>query len=213
MRTVFMGSPDFAVPSLVALHEQTQVVAVVCQPDKPAGRGLDLTPPAVKVRAQALGLPVLQPQYLRPSRSDFVAQLQALAPELIVVTAYGKILPPEVLAVPSKGCWNVHASLLPRYRGAAPIQWALIRGETVTGVTLMQMDAGMDTGAMLLKCEMPIGSDDTGGTLHDKLSVMGADVLRDGLRRLLAGRPPQPVPQDHSQATMAPRITVAIKPR
>jgi methionyl-tRNA formyltransferase len=206
MRTVFMGSPEFAVPSLLALHAQTEVVAVVCQPDKPAGRGLDMTPPAVKVQAQALGLPVLQPQYVRPSKSDFCQQLSALAPELVVVAAYGKILPPEILATPALGCWNVHASLLPRYRGAAPIQWALIRGETVTGVTLMQMDEGMDTGAMLLKCELPIGSDDTAGTLHDKLSELGADVLRDGLRRLFAGKPPVPVPQEHSQATMAPKL-------
>jgi len=206
MRTVFMGSPEFAVPSLLALQAQTQVLAVICQPDKPAGRGLDMTPPAVKVAAQKLSLPVLQPLFLRPSKSDFVTTLQAMEPDLVVVTAYGKILPPEVLRIPKLGCWNVHASLLPRYRGAAPIQWALIRGETVTGVTLMQMDEGMDTGAMLLKCELPIGSDDTAGTLHDKLGELGADVLRDGLRRVLAGKPPVPVPQEHSQATMAPKL-------
>lgn len=206
IRTVFMGSPEFAVPCLVALHEATEVVGVVAQPDKPSGRGLELAAPAVKQKALALGLPVLQPTALRPSKSDFVQNLTALAPELVVVVAYGKILPPEVLAVPRLGCWNVHGSLLPPYRGAAPIQWALIRGEKVTGITLMQMDAGMDTGPMMLKRELPITDEDTGGTLHDKLSTLGAEALAEGLRQLLAGSPPAPVAQDGSLATMAPKL-------
>lgn len=206
MRTVFMGSPAFAVPSLCSLHELTQVVAVVCQPDKPAGRGLGLAPPEVKEKALALGLPVLQPAFLRPSKSSFVKELEALAPDLVVVVAYGKILPPEVLAVPRNGCWNVHGSLLPRYRGAAPIQWALLRGETGTGITLMQMDAGMDTGPMLLTAELPITAEDTGGTLHDKLSHLGAELLATGLQKLLGGAPPLPCPQDHALATLAPKL-------
>jgi len=207
MRTVFMGSPEFAVKSLEALHAQTEVVAVVCQPDKPAGRGLELLPPAVKVAAQRLGLPVLQPVALRPSKSDFVKELLALGPELVVVTAYGKILPPEVLAVPRHGCWNVHASLLPKYRGAAPIQWAILRGERETGITLMQMDAGMDTGAMLMKRSLPIDPEhDTGGSLHDKLSRLGGELLGEGLSLLRAGRPPLAEPQDPALATLAPKL-------
>jgi methionyl-tRNA formyltransferase len=203
MRTVFMGSPEFAVPCLVALHEASEVVAVVTQPDRPAGRGLALLPPAVKVKAQELGLCVLQPTALRPAKSNFVAELGALRPELVVVVAYGRILPPEALAVPARGCWNVHASLLPRYRGAAPIQWALIRGEAVTGVTLMEMDAGMDTGPMLLRRELAITPADTSGTLHQKLSQLGAEVLAQGLAQLGAGTPPIVVPQDHGLATKA----------
>jgi len=206
MRTVFMGSPQFAVPSLISLHAATEVVGVVCQPDKPAGRGLSLVAPEVKQKALELGLHVLQPAFLRPSKSNFLEALRALAPELIVVVAYGKILPPEVLAVPRLGCWNVHGSLLPGYRGAAPIQWAILRGETVTGITLMQMDAGMDTGPMMIKRELPIGDEDTGGTMHDSLSQLGAQTLAEGLRMLLGGTPPVAVAQDHNLATMAPKF-------
>jgi methionyl-tRNA formyltransferase len=207
VRTVFMGSPEFAVPSLVALHQATEVVAVVCQPDRPSGRGLVLTPPAVKRKAEELGLPVLQPVALRPSKSTFVEELKALGPELVVVVAYGRILPPEVLAVPRHGCWNVHGSLLPRYRGAAPIQWALIRGEAVTGVTLMQMDAGMDTGPMLMKASRPVDlARDTAGSLHEELSVLGAEVLASGLVQLKAGTLRPPEVQDDSLATKAPLL-------
>jgi methionyl-tRNA formyltransferase len=207
MRTVFMGSPEFAVPSLLALHAATEVVAVVCQPDRPAGRGLTLLPPAVKRKAEELGLPVLQPTALRPAKSSFVEELKALRPELLVVVAYGRILPPEVLAVPRHGCWNVHGSLLPAYRGAAPIQWALIRGEATTGVTLMQMDAGMDTGPMLLLREQAIDwQRDTAGTLHESLSVLGAGLLAEGLARLQAGEPPPPVAQDEARASKAPLL-------
>jgi methionyl-tRNA formyltransferase len=206
MRTVFMGSPEFAVPCLLALHQATEVVAVVSQPDRPSGRGLTLLPPAVKQKALELGLPVLQPTALRPSKSSFVSELAALRPELVVVVAYGRILPPEVLQVPPRGCWNVHASLLPRYRGAAPIQWSLIRGESVTGVTLMQMDPGMDTGPMLLQRELPIAADDTSGTLHEKLSRLGSELLAEGLAQLAAGTLPAPIAQDHAAATMAPLL-------
>ena len=206
MRTVFMGSPEFAVPCLLALHKSSEVVAVVSQPDRPSGRGLALLPPAVKVKALELGLLVLQPTALRPAKSNFIHELMALQPELVVVVAYGRILPPEVLAVPPRGCWNVHASLLPRYRGAAPIQWALIRGESVTGVTLMQMDAGMDTGPTLLRRELGIERADTSGTLHHKLSEIGGELLLAGLSARKAGTLPAAVAQDPAAATMAPLL-------
>jgi methionyl-tRNA formyltransferase len=206
VRTVFMGSPDFAVPCLHALHRQSQVVAVVCQPDKPAGRGQKPKQPAVKVAAESLGLPVLQPLALRPTKSNFVEELKALQPDLVVVVAYGRILPPEVLAVPPHGCWNVHGSILPRYRGAAPIQWALMRGEAKTGVTLMQMDAGLDTGPMLKTLELPILPDDTAGTLHEKLSQLGALLLEEAASALAGGTQPVPIPQDNALATLAPLL-------
>lgn len=206
MRTVFMGSPDFAVACLQALAAATEVVAVVSQPDKPAGRGQKVLAPAVKLAALDRGLPVLQPPSVRPGRSNFVEELRALAPDLVVVVAYGKILPPEVLAVPRQGCWNIHASLLPRYRGAAPIQWALIRGEERTGVTLMQMDAGMDTGPVYLGDQLPIEPDDTGRSLHEKLSALGAGLLTRGLSRLLRGDLSPPLPQDPAGATRAPML-------
>lgn len=206
MRTVFMGSPEFAVPCLAALHKHSEVIAVVCQPDKPAGRGQKQTAPAVKVYAESLGLPVLQPQFLRPSKSTFVEELKTLKPELIVVVAYGKILPPELLAIPKYGCWNVHGSILPRYRGAGPIQWALMRGEDRTGVTLMQMDAGLDTGPMLRTLEIPITPDDTAGTLHETLSQLGAQLLSEAVSALAQGHIPTPIPQDNALATLAPLL-------
>lgn len=201
-----MGSPDFAVPSLEALCAKGEVVAVVCQPDRPAGRGMEIVAPPIKRAAQERGLRVLQPESLRPERSSFVQELIELAPDLVVVVAYGKILPQPVLAVPRWGCWNVHASLLPAYRGAAPIQWALIRGERVTGVTLMQMDAGMDTGPMILQRELPIADEDTSGSLHQKLARLGAEVLAEGLQRLLDGTLPPPQPQDERRASRAPLL-------
>jgi methionyl-tRNA formyltransferase len=204
LRVVFMGSPEFAVPGLEALLETEEVVAVVSQPDKPAGRGLGLQAPAVKVRALAAGLPVLQPPSVR--KPPFTEVLAPLAPDVCVVVAYGKILPPELLALPRLGCLNVHASLLPRYRGAAPIQWSVIRGERETGVTLMQMDAGMDTGAMLLQRSLPIDDSVTAGELHVSLSRLGAEVLREGLAALAAGTL-VPRPQDPALATMAPMLT------
>ncbi len=204
LRVVFMGSPEFAVPCLETLLETEEVVAVVSQPDKPAGRGLGLQAPAVKVRALAAGLPVLQPPSVR--KPPFTEVLAPLAPDICVVVAYGKILPPELLALPQLGCLNVHASLLPKYRGAAPIQWSVIHGERETGVTLMQMDAGMDTGAMLLQRALPVDDRVTAGELHVTLSRLGAEVLRDGLAALKAGTL-VPRPQDPALATMAPMLT------
>jgi methionyl-tRNA formyltransferase len=204
LRVVFMGSPEFAVPCLEALLDSAEVLAVVTQPDKPAGRGLGLQMPAVKVRALAAGLPVLQPPSVR--KPPFVAELAPLQPDLGVVVAYGKILPPELLALPRLGCVNVHASLLPKYRGAAPIQWSVIRGERETGVTLMQMDAGMDTGAMLLQRALPIDDSVTAGELHLSLARLGAELLREGLPGLAAGTLTAR-PQDAALATMAPMLT------
>jgi methionyl-tRNA formyltransferase len=202
MNIVFMGSPEFAVPCLEALLQHHRVLAVVTQPDKPAGRGLGLQPPAVKKRALEAGVPVLQPASVR--KPPFLDELRGLDPELVVVVAYGKILPKEVLTAPRRGCLNVHASLLPKYRGAAPIQWAVIRGERETGVTLMQMDEGMDTGDMLLKKSFPIDDKITAGELFGVLSKLGAEVLIDGLARLDQLTPEK---QDSSQATMAPMLS------
>ncbi len=204
MRIVFMGTPEFAVPSLKALIESgEQVVSVVCQPDKPKGRGLEVIPPPTKVLAEKHGIPVLQPQKIRTD--EFFNKLKGLNPDLICVVAYGKILPKSILDLPQYGCINVHASLLPQYRGAAPINWAIIRGERVTGITTMKMDEGMDTGDILLKREMPIDDEDTGETLSEKLSKMGAEVLIETIVLLKEGRL-NPIPQDHSQATYAPML-------
>ena len=204
MNVVFMGSPEFAVPCLDALIAHHRVVAVVTQPDKPAGRGLGLQPPAVKKRALEAGLPVLQPPSVR--KGPFLDELRGLDPDLAVVVAYGKILPAEVLRTPRLGCVNVHASLLPKFRGAAPIQWSIIRGEHETGVTLMQMDEGMDTGDMLLKRAIPIDESTTAGQLHDALAPVGAELLVEGLRQIAAGTIPREK-QDASLATMAPMLT------
>lgn len=207
LRTVFMGSPAFAVPCLEVLAQHTHVLAVVCQPDKPAGRGLVLTPPATKTAAHRLGIPVLQPLFLRPHKSNFVQELKELAPDLVVVVAYGKILPPEVLSIPTWGCWNVHGSILPKYRGAAPIQWALIQGETCTGVTLMKMDAGMDTGPTFFTKEVNISPMDTTGSLYQSLSILGSHLLQEGILQLQNGSLPLPQAQAHPDATMAPLLT------
>lgn len=205
MRIVFMGTPDFAVPSLEALlgagHE---LALVVTQPDRPRGRGRPQPqPPPVKRRAQAHGLPVFQPARVR--RPDAIETIRATAPELIVVVAYGQILPPELLAVPVRGCLNVHASLLPRYRGAAPIHWAIIHGEAETGVTTMWMDAGLDTGDMILRRAVPIGPDETVGELHDRLAALGGECLVDTLRAIERGDAPR-TPQPAEGATYAPPI-------
>lgn len=186
MRIVFMGTPDFSVPVLEALvQEGHEVVQVVTQPDKPKGRGKSVLMTPVKEKALALGLPVWQPE--RIHRPEAVEQLKELAPDVIVVVAFGQILSRQVLDIPRLGCVNVHASLLPKYRGAAPIQWAILDGETCTGVTTMLMDEGIDTGDMLEKLEVPIAPDETGGSLHDKLSRAGAELIRSTLRRLEAG--------------------------
>ncbi|MBC7172878.1 MAG: methionyl-tRNA formyltransferase, partial [Polyangiaceae bacterium] len=204
MRAIFFGSPEFAVPCLDALVELADVVAVVCQPDRPAGRGLALTPPAVKVRALALGLEILQPTKVRVP--EFAESLRALDADVGVVVAYGRILPRAVLDAPRTGCVNVHASILPRFRGAAPIQWAIAEGDRETGVTLMQVDEGMDTGAMLSVVRTPIDPNETAQVLAGRLSTMGANLLRTDLARYVAGELPA-TPQDDAQATMAPLLT------
>ena len=203
LRVVFMGSPEFAVPCLDVVLADANVVAVVTQPDKPAGRGQKLQPPAVKLRALEAGVPVLQPLSVR--KPPFLDELKALAPDVAVVVAFGRILPPEVLAQPRFGCLNVHGSLLPKFRGAAPIQWSIIRGERETGVTLMQMDAGMDTGPMLLKKSLPLDEHITAGELYQKLAPLGAEALREGLALLERGEL-EPEPQDPEQASMAPML-------
>lgn len=202
-RVVFMGTPEFAVPSLDALVRTEEVVLVVTNPDRPAGRGQALTAPPVKREAQRLGIPVFQPEKARTPES--VARIAGERPELIVVVAYGQILPPSILDVPEYGCINVHASLLPRYRGAAPINWAIARGETVTGVTIMKMDPGMDTGPMLHVREMPIGEDDTAETMFPKLSSLGAQALTEALGKLREGDLAE-TSQEGSRATYAPMI-------
>lgn len=186
MRIVFMGTPDFAVPCLQALLDaEHEVCGVFTQPDKPKGRGYALAPPPVKELALERGIPVYQPATLRtPEAAALVA---SLSPEVIVVVAYGKLLPKEILQLPPHGCINVHASLLPKYRGAAPIQWAVINGDEVTGVATMQMDEGLDTGDILLVEETKIGENETSGELFDRLRELGAQVLVETLRQLEAG--------------------------
>ncbi|KAB7765316.1 MULTISPECIES: methionyl-tRNA formyltransferase [Xanthomonas] len=207
MKLVFAGTPDFAVPSLRAAAQRHEVVAVYTQPDRPAGRGRGLTPSPVKLEAVARGIPVLQPQTLRAPET--LQALRALQPDLIVVVAYGLILPKAVLAIPTHGCWNVHASLLPRWRGAAPIQRAIEAGDSETGVCLMQMEAGLDTGPVLLSQRTPIGADETGGQLHDRLAALGAQVLADGLGLLRAGLRPVAQPQPEAGVTYAHKLDKA----
>ncbi|MBR2175962.1 MAG: methionyl-tRNA formyltransferase [Clostridia bacterium] len=176
MRIVFMGTPDFAVPCLKALIEDgNEIVGVFTQPDKPKGRGYTLTPPPVKVTALENNIGVYQPTTLKDGKAFEI--LKELAPEMIVVVAYGKILPKEIIDLPEYGCINVHASLLPEYRGAAPIQWAILDGKKKTGVTAMYMDVGLDTGDMLLKSEIDIGENETADELHDRLSGLGAELI------------------------------------
>ncbi len=202
-RVVFMGTPEFAVPSLDALARTEQVTLVVTNPDRPSGRGRAVAAPPVKREAQRLGIPVFQPGKARDSGS--VARIDAERPDLIVVVAYGQILPPSILDIPKYGCINVHASLLPRYRGAAPINWAIARGETMTGVTIMRMDPGMDTGPMLHVREMPIREDDTAETMFPRLSALGAQALSEALGKLREGTLAE-IPQDGDRATYAPMI-------
>ncbi|HFQ90908.1 MAG TPA: methionyl-tRNA formyltransferase, partial [Desulfobulbus sp.] len=205
LRILFMGTPDFAVPSLQALIDgPDQVVAVVCQPDRPRGRGRKLTPPPVRRCAEAAGIPVLQPSSIRTD--EFHDTVRELRPDLIVVAAYGRILPGSLLNLPPMGTINVHGSLLPKYRGAAPIQWAVINGETETGVTIMQMDEGMDTGDILLPVKTPIGEEDTAGTLFARLARLGGEALVKAIALLKEGRL-TPIPQDDTLATEAPMLT------
>ncbi|GIW06394.1 MAG: methionyl-tRNA formyltransferase [Dehalococcoidia bacterium] len=207
MRVVFMGTPEFAVPSLRALASSgVELVAVYTQPDRPAGRGRRLAPSPVKTAALELGVPVFQPATLRPPEE--VDRLAALQPDVIVVAAFGQILRPNVISIPPHGILNVHASLLPRWRGAAPIPAAILAGDTETGVTIMLIDPGLDTGPMLAKAAIPITEDDTTGTLTEKLAVLGADLLIRVLPEWVAGRI-IPEPQDDALATVAPRIQPA----
>jgi methionyl-tRNA formyltransferase len=202
-RIVFMGTPQFAVKSLQACLELGEVVAVVTQPDKPRGRGQEVSFSPVKQLAVEKGLTVLQPVKIRGT--TFASELAALKPDVAVVTAYGKILPKDVLETPVHGCVNVHASLLPRFRGAAPIQWAIAEGDETTGVCLMKMDEGMDTGGVIDRAELPIGPNDTSASLHDALSELGGVVLRRALPRYLAGES-KPTPQPTEGVVMAPMI-------
>ncbi len=206
LRALFFGSPPFAVPSLDALHGIATVAAVVCQPDKPAGRGLAMSPPAVKTRAVELGIPVVQPTKLRTG--EFGAWARELAVDVALVVAYGRILPRDVLEAPRLGCVNVHGSLLPKYRGAAPIAWAIVRGEAETGITLMKLDEGMDTGATFARVSTPIGPEETAGGLAERMARLGADAVREWLPRYVAGGCALEA-QDDARATMAPPLEKA----
>ena len=208
MRIVFMGTPDFAVPCLQRLLEDGhEVPAVFTQPDKPVGRHAVLTPPPVKQLALSHGIPVYQPTKMRDG--TVAALLRELAPDCLVVVAYGRILPQEILDVPPRGCVNIHGSLLPRYRGAAPIQWSVIRGETVTGVTSMFMDAGMDTGDIIDTLTTPIGGNETAGELFERLAPLGARLLSTTLAAIADGTVTRR-PQNDAEATMAPMLEKAM---
>ncbi len=201
LRTVFMGTPDFALQTLQGLIDAgCKMVGVYTQPDRPKGRGKQLAAPPVKELAQKYDIPVYQPLKLR--QPEAVAELEALAPDLIVVVAYGQILPKSVLEIPAHGCINVHASLLPKYRGAAPINKAIIEGETETGITTMYMDVGLDTGDMLVKKTLAIGPEETAGELHDRLASLGRETMEETLRQLCAGTLQREV-QDDEQSTYA----------
>ena len=205
MRILFMGTPDIAAACLEALYAAGhEICGVYTRRDKPVGRKQVLTPPPVKTVAQAHGTPVFQPRTLRDGGED--ANIQALAPELIVVVAYGCILPQSVLEIPKHGCINLHVSLLPKYRGSAPVQWAVLNGDAETGVSIMQMDAGLDTGDVLVCEKIAIDPEETSGQLFDRVAALGARVLCDTVPRIAAGTV-TPVPQDHAAATMAPPLS------
>ncbi|MCL2031518.1 MAG: methionyl-tRNA formyltransferase [Oscillospiraceae bacterium] len=202
MKTLFMGTPEFAAESLRALLDAgVPVCGVFTRPDKPAGRRMIVSPPPVKTLAVSRGVPVWQPEKLRDGTA--LGIIRELAPDLIAVVAYGRLLPEEILAAPAAACVNVHASLLPKYRGAAPIQWAVARGERETGVTTQYMAPELDTGDVILTAKTAIGETETAGELHDRLMVMGASLLLETVNRLKDGTAPR-VPQDHGQATFAP---------
>jgi len=207
MKIVFAGTPEFAVSSLRAAARHHEVVGVYTQPDRPAGRGRGLMPSPVKLEAIVRGIPVFQPESLKSPEAQ--QQLRDLQPDLMVVVAYGLILPKAVLAIPTHGCWNVHASLLPRWRGAAPIQRAIQAGDAETGVCLMQMEAGLDTGPVLLRQHTPIQAGELGGSLHDRLAELGAQVLSDGLGLLRAGLKPIAQPQPEQGVTYAHKLDKA----
>jgi len=201
MRLVFLGTPAFAVPTLESLAAKNDVLSVVTQPDRPKGRGQQLSASPVKQAAQKLGLPVYQPERIR--RPEAQAHLASLSPEIMIVVGYGQIIPQSVIDIAPRGIVNVHASLLPKYRGAAPIQWVVANGETRTGVTTMQINAGLDTGDILLARETPIGPEETAIELGERLAVMGAELLTETLDGLLRGAI-TPRPQDDAQASLAP---------
>jgi len=205
LKLVFCGTPRFAVPALDRLVDAGfQVSLVVTQPDRPKGRGLELVASPVKQRAVQLGLPITQPEKIK-NNDDFRSQLTGLEPDAIIVVGYGRIIPQWMLDLPPLGNINLHASLLPKYRGAAPIQWAIAQGEAITGVTTMKIDAGLDTGNILLQQEIPIAPADTAETLAPKLAAVGADLMITTLRGLQTGTV-HPHPQDHSKATLAPSL-------
>ena len=204
MKIVFMGTPEFAVPSFLRLLEDGYDVAgVFTQPDKPKGRGNKLAAPPVKEAALEKGIPVFQPDRMKDGAA--LQLIKELRPDLIVVVAYGKILPKEILDFPPLGCINVHGSLLPKYRGAGPIQWSVLNGETVTGITTMYMAEGLDTGDMILKTEVEIGPEETSGELHDRMAAVGAQCLSDTIRLILQGNAPR-IPQEDSAASYAPML-------
>lgn len=210
MRIVFMGTPEFAVPCLQKLLDcGHEVSGVFTQPDKPQGRKMILTPPPVKKLAVENSIPVYQPVKMRDGTA--LEMLKEANPELVIVVAYGKILPKEILEYPKYGCINIHASLLPELRGAAPIQWSVINGFKKTGVTSMQMDEGLDTGDMLIKEEIEIGENESAGEIHDKLSVLGASVLEKTIELLLKGEL-KPEKQDHEKFTYAPMLSKELSP-
>jgi len=202
LRLVFMGTPDFAVPVLRKLSAAAEVLLVVTQPDRKAGRGRKTTPPPVKVEAMKLGLDLLQPE--KTGTRVFRDHISRLGPDLIVTAAYGKILKKRVLDIPEKGSINVHASLLPKYRGAAPVNWALIRGEKETGVSIMQMDEGLDTGPVLIQESIPVGPDETAGEVHDALSNLGARLLLETIDKI---DELVPTPQDDAVSSYAPKLS------
>ena len=204
MRVLFMGTPEFAVPTLEALIKEHEVLGVFTQPDKPKGRGKSVAFPPVKEKAMEHGIPVFQPVKVR--EAAVVEQIAAMKPDAIVVVAFGQILPESILNIPIYGCINVHASLLPRYRGAAPMQWAIIDGEKETGITTMYMAKGLDTGDMILKEKITVDPKETGETLHDKLSVLGGPLILETLRQIEAGTAPR-IPQEDAQSCYAQMLT------
>ena len=210
MRIIFMGTPDFAVPCLEALiKSDDEVVGVFTQPDKPKGRGYELTPPPVKLCAKEYNIPVFQPKSMRDGEA--LSIINTLNAELIIVVAFGKILPAEILNSVKYGCINIHASLLPKLRGAAPIQWSILNGETETGVTSMKMDVGLDTGDMLIKKSTQISDDMNAGELHDKLSALGAEVLLETISALKS-KSLTPQKQDDSLSSYAPMLSKELSP-
>lgn len=205
MKVVFMGTPEFAVPTLLALHnENVEISAVITQPDKPKGRGKLIVAPQVKTASLQLGLYVLQPKSVK--EAEFIELLNKINPEIIIVVAFGQILPNEILGMPRYGCINVHASLLPKLRGAAPINRSIINGDKITGITTMYMDTGLDTGDIILQKSMEIGKEETAGGLHDRLSILGADTLIETIKAIKVGKSIR-TPQNHGEATYAPMLT------